>query len=155
MKVFYYCYGSAHSSVISAAIHTGMLNPTLIPSSDEIINLPHYDKTSNPEIGTAFFFGYDKMDNEIYIIGMKSEKEIVLQSIQSLLQNVGIPGTNYIFINTLTHVNFITRIGGFLSRKLGLIFPGRLFTVYGLQRSYFSFVKMVKQTKFNLKHFQD
>ncbi len=90
MKIFYYCYGSAHSSVLAAAIHTGMLSTKIIPSIAEIINLPYYDKTETPQIGTPFFFGYDELDNEVFIIGMKSDKELVLNSIQSLLQNMGV-----------------------------------------------------------------
>lgn len=151
MKIFYYCYGSAHSSVLSAAIHTGMIGIDKIPTPAEIANLPHYDKTENPEIGTPFFYGYDEMGNEVYIIGMGARKELILNSILSLLQDAGVPGTNYLFINTLNNVKWPTRIGGFLSRALGLVNLGRPLTVYGLLQVYFDFVKLVVKTKRDLK----
>ncbi|MCK4259047.1 MAG: DUF3189 family protein [Halanaerobiales bacterium] len=154
MKIFYSCYGSAHSSVLSAAIHTKMLDTEKIPSNQEILNLPHYDKTENSEVGTPFFFGKDEMDNEIYIIGMRSQKQLVLNSIQSLLQDSGVPTTNYVFINTLSQVNCITRLGGFLSRGLGLVNLGRPLTIYGLKKVYFNFVKLVVKIKRDLKRFQ-
>ncbi|AZR72760.1 hypothetical protein BBF96_04745 [Anoxybacter fermentans] len=154
MKIFYYCYGSAHSSVLAAALHTGMLSIDRLPSIQEIVNLPHYDKTENSEIGTPFFYGYDEMDNEVYIIGMGAGKEVVLNSIKSLLKDCGIPGTSYVFINTLSKVNWWTRIGGFLSRALGLVSLGRPLTVYGLKKTYFEFVKMVVKAKRDIKYFQ-
>lgn len=155
MKVFYYCYGSAHSSVISAAIHTGMIGAEKIPLPKEIIHLPHYDKTENPEIGTPFFYGYDEMDNEVYIVGMGANKPLVLNSIQSFLQDCGVAGTSYVFVNTLGSVNVKTRIGGFLSRGLGVVSIGRPLTVQGILEAYFDFVKLVMTTKRNLRNFRD
>lgn len=155
MKVFYYCYGSAHSSVISAAIHTGMVGIDKIPTPDEIIHLPHYDKTENPEIGIPFFYGYDEMDNEVYILGMGANKPLVLNSLHSFLKDCGVSGASYLFVNTLTNVGMKTRIGGFLSRGLGIVSIGRPLTVRGILDAYFEFVKLVMTTKRNLRIFRD
>lgn len=155
MKVFYYCYGSAHSSVISAAIHTGMVGIDHIPTPDEILHLPHYDKTENPEVGTPFFYGYDEMDNEVYIIGMAADKPLVLNSVQSFLKDCGVSAASYVFINTLDNVGIKTRIGGFLSRGLGIVVIGRPLTIRGIMDAYFDFVKLVMTTKRNLRIFRD
>ncbi len=155
MIIFYTCYGSAHSSVLSAALHIGMVSKDQIPSNQEILNLPHYDKTENAEIGTPFFFGNDEMDNQVYVVGMKSDKKMVKNSIQSFLKDSGVPGTSYVFINTLNNVNWWTRVGGFLSRGLGLVNIGRPLTVFGLKKVYFEFVKMVVKIKRDLKRFPD
>lgn len=153
MKVFYYCYGSSHSSVLAAAIHLGQLSTDQVPTTDEIINLHHYDKTDSPEIGTPFFFGYDELAHPVYIIGMKSDNQVVLNSIENFLRSQGVPGTDYVFINTLSKVNLWTRIGGFLSRRLGWVKLGRPLTVYGLKKVYFEFVKLVTKVKRDLKYF--
>lgn len=154
MKVFYYCYGSAHSSVISAAIHTGMVGVDRIPTPEEIVNLPHYDKTENPEIGIPFFYGYDEMGNEVYIIGMGADRQTVMTSVLSMLKDCGVPGNNYLFINTLDHVKLKTRVGGYLSRALGLVMIGRPLTVSGILDAYFDFVKLVVTTKYRIRNFE-
>lgn len=153
MIVFYYCYGSSHSSVLAAAIHVGLLSTEQVPFNKEIVNLQHYDKTESQEIGTPFFFGYDELANPVYIIGMKSDDQVVLNSIHNLLQSLGISKTNYVFINTLNKVNIWTRVGGFLSRRLGLVKLGRPLTVYGLKKVYFDFVKLVTRVKRDLRYF--
>lgn len=155
MKVFYNCYGSAHSSVLAAAIHTGMLSTDELPSNAEILHLPHYDKTSNEEIGLPFFFGYDELGNEVFIIGMGGQRDVVKKSIQSFLKDSGVPQTSYVIINTLSYVNWWTRIGGFLSRRLGVVKIGRPLTVFGLKKVYFDFVKMVVKAKRDLHQFKE
>ncbi|MGB3963216.1 MAG: DUF3189 family protein, partial [Tepidanaerobacteraceae bacterium] len=35
MKIFYCCYGSAHSSVVAASIHLGLLPSDRVPTSRE------------------------------------------------------------------------------------------------------------------------
>lgn len=155
MKVFYSCYGSAHSSVLAAAIHTGMLSIDEVPSNAEILHLPHYDKTSNGEIGLPFFIGYDEMENEVFVLGMGGDRDLVKKSIQSFLKNSGVPQTSYVIINTLDNVNCWTRIGGFLSRRLGVVKIGRPLTVFGLKKVYFDFVKLVVKAKRDIRQFKD
>ena len=155
MKIFYSCYGSAHSSVLSAAIHTGMLDKEKVPSYKDIRNLPHYDKTENAEIGIPFFYGYDDMDNEIYIIGMGPNKVTVKKTIESFLDRSGVSKNDYVFINTLSNVNWWTRIGGFLSRAIGLVSFGRPLTIYGIRKTYFDFVKLVVKARRDIEYFQD
>lgn len=151
MKIFYCCYGSAHSSVLSAAIHTGKVSTEHMPKDSEILNLPHFDKTDDSEIGIPFYYGNDDMGNEVYIIGMGAHRKEVLNCILSFLHDAGVPSTDYVFINTLKSVGLSTRVGGFLSRKLRLIFLGRPMTVHGLKKVYFEFVNLVVNTKRSLR----
>lgn len=147
MIIIYYCFGSAHSSVLSAAIHTNMLPEDRVPDNEEIINLPLFDKTPSEKIGTLYFYGKDEAGNDVYVLGMGKARSIVKRSLKSFLELEKIPDNKVYIKNTLQYVNFLVRIGGFLSRGYGIIFPGRILTIYGIKKSYFRFVKAVKELK--------
>ncbi|MFO7151622.1 MAG: DUF3189 family protein [Bacillota bacterium] len=147
MKIFYCCYGSAHSSVVAAAIHLGWLPEDRVPELEEIEKLPHYDKTASAEIGTPFFMGKDRKGAEIYIIGMASQRLLVKNAIVSFLQHSGVEPEDVIFVDAIPLVNLKTKIGGILSRRMGLVSVGRPLTIRGIQERYFDFVKMVKEVK--------
>lgn len=151
MKVFYYCYGSAHSSVVAAAIHLGYLPTDRIPKDKEFIELPHYDKTCSYEIGKPFYIGDDDGGNQIFIIGMGKERELIKRVIISFLRHNGVDIGQILMINTLRNVNIKTKLGGFLSRKLGLVSLGRPLTIKGIQEEYMNFVDMIAGVKLKLK----
>ncbi|HHW02965.1 MAG TPA: DUF3189 family protein [Thermoanaerobacterales bacterium] len=147
MKIFYYCYGSAHSSVVAASIHLGMLPADRLPSAEEFKNLPHYDKTDSYEIGKPFFMGIDEYGAEIFITGMTGERQLVKKAIYSFLKNCGVDVTDLMMVNALKSVNLKTKIGGFMSRRMGLVMIGRPLTIKGIQEKYTEFVKLVENTK--------
>ncbi|MEW6227787.1 MAG: DUF3189 family protein [Bacillota bacterium] len=150
MKVIYYCYGSSHSSVVAAAIHLGWLPCDRVPEPREIMGVPHYDRTDPQDIGTCFFMGTDEAGREVYIIGMGAAKRVVKQAIESIFRICGIPSTEYMLVDTLPQVGLITKVGGFLSRAVGLIGVGRPLTIWGVRRSYGKFVQLVRNIKLSL-----
>jgi len=147
MKVFYCCYGSAHSSVVAAAIHLGLLPSDRLPDAKEFLVLPHFDKTESFEIGTPFFMGRDEYNSEVYILGMGGERALIKRAILSFLGHAGIDTRDIMLIDTLRNVNLITKIGGFTSRRLGLVAIGRPLTVFGIKQKYGDFVKLVRDVK--------
>ncbi|AYO30377.1 MAG: hypothetical protein PWR06_349 [Thermoanaerobacteraceae bacterium] len=147
MKIFYYCYGSAHSSVVAACIHLGILPTDRLPSAEEFKRLPHYDKTDSYEIGTPFFMGIDEYGAEIFITGMTGERQLVKKAIYSFLKKCGIDVNDLMMVNALNNVNLKTKIGGFISRRLGLVTIGRPLTIKGIQEKYAGFVTLVENTK--------
>ena len=50
-------------------------------------------------------------------------------------------------IDTLKNVNMITKVGGFFSRRLGLVSIGRPLTIIGIQQKYESFIALVNDVK--------
>jgi hypothetical protein len=150
MKVVYCCYGGTHSSVVTASIHLGMLPSDKIPSSFEIERLPYYDKVEPNEIGTPFFMGKDELGCEVYIIGMINQKQVVKKAIKSFLENSGIDTEDLLMINTLGNVNIVTKFGGFISRRLGLVKVGRQLTIWGIRQKYFDFVRLAQEVKKDL-----
>lgn len=151
MKVFYYCYGSAHSSVVASAIHLGYLPTDRIPEAKEFLKLPYYDKTNPYEIGKPFYIGDDDKGNQVFIIGMASERELVKRAIISYLKLNGKDVGQILMVNTLRNVNIKTKLGGFLSRRLGFVSFGRPLTIKGIQEEYVNFVDMVTGVKLKLK----
>lgn len=147
MKIFYHCYGSAHSSVVAAAIHLGWLPSDRLPWGHEINSIKHYDRVRHDQIGTPFYMGKDATGNEVYVIGMNGASGVVIESIGSLLDIYGIPRSELLIQDTLHLVDLLTRIGGFMSRQLGLVFPGRALTIIGVRRCYRNYLRLVEEVK--------
>ena len=147
MIVLYHCYGAAHSSVLSAAIHLGLLAEDRVPGIKEIREIPFFDRKKSEEIGIPFFYGYDKRGNKIYIQGMGGSDKIVIGLLQDIMELYGIPEREVLLVNALENVNILVRIGGFLSRRLGLIFPGRVISIIGLQLANPKFLATVLRVK--------
>jgi hypothetical protein len=145
--LFYRCYGSAHSSIISASIHVGIMPSHKVPDKEKILDLPFFDKTPNELIGTPLYFGEDENGYNVYAIGMASDKGHVEKSIQKILGLYNIPHKNLIFIDTLHRVGVSTRLGGFLSRRLEWVSIGRPLVIWSLQQNYKNFVELVKKVK--------
>ena len=147
MRIFYCCYGSAHSSVVAASIHLGLLPTDRIPGINEFKYLPHYDETRSFEIGTPFFMGKDELNSDVFILGMASERNMIKKAIISFLKQTGFNTIDLLMIDTLPNVTWITRIGGFASRRLGIVSIGRPLTIFGIQQKYFDFVNLVNNVK--------
>jgi len=147
MKVFYCCYGSAHTSVVAASIHIGLLPHNRVPHPRELEILPHYDKTESFEVGTPFFMGIDEYGAEVYILGMINQRELIKKAVRSFLKHSGIDDKDVLIEDALKNVNIMTKIGGFISRRLGLVKIGRPLTIWGIQRGYADFTEFVYGVK--------
>lgn len=151
MIVAYICYGSAHSSIVAASIHVGLLPNDRIPSYEEIISLPHYDTTDGNQIGIPFYMGIDEFDNDVYAIGAKNGRKIMIRAVYSFLRESGIDKDEIMFVDALPAIGIMTKIGGMTSRKFRIVSVGRPFTVYGILRKYKNFIDLVNNVKSKLK----
>jgi len=151
MKIFYHCYAGAHSSVVASALHCGRLPLERVPDLDEIMAVPYFDQTTSALIGTPYLMGYDEYKNEVYFIGMRRSSELVKRAIYSFLNLCQIPQEQARFIDALHVINFSTKIGGGLSRRLGCIRPGRWLSAWGVQRCYPDIVELVNKVKIDLR----
>ena len=155
MKLFYCCYGGAHTSVTCASIHLGYLPTDRTPEAFEFLCVPFYDKMENQKLATPVFMGRDMMGWDIYIIGMKNVKQLIIPSMKSYLNACGVEQENFLLINALIELHPITSIGGALSRKFGIVPLGRPMTVWGIRKTYPRFLALVKQVKENLRSRQE
>lgn len=147
MHVIYYCYGSAHSSVVSAAIHLGRLPSDRIPTQEEILGLADYDQVETWQIGTLFFKGHDEWDNPVYTLGLGPDRPVARRALMTFLHQLGL-NTDQLYLNeALPHINRYARIGGALSRRYGFVRVGRPLSAYGIRKNYGELVKFVREVK--------
>jgi hypothetical protein len=155
MKLFYYCYGGAHTSVTCASIHMGYLPKERIPEREEFQAVPFYDKMDNDRLGTPIYVGRDELGWDVYFMGLENKKTIVIPAIKSYLNTNHIPQGDILFVNALVELHPITSVGGVASRKFHLIPFGRPLTVWGIRRSYPKLVELVVRVKENLRRRND
>ena len=148
MKIIYYCYGGAHSSVIAASIHVGMLPTKRIAEKKEILNIPYFDVTPNNKMGMPLYLGMDSWGNKVYCVGWGIFKERILSSILLLKDgDRDFLFDNIIFVYALPVADIFIRLGGFLSRRMGLILIGRFLILIGVRKRYNQFVDLVNKVK--------
>lgn len=147
MRIVYDDYGGAHSTPLAAALHLGLMQPDRIPTNDELMALPLFDRVTKAEQGCLVFMGADGEGHEVYIIGRGSSGIIVERALASGMVLAGGADACTMFVETLRHVNWWMRIGGFFSRALGWVSLGRPLVLYGTRRAFPQLVKLVDQTK--------
>ena len=147
MKIIYHCYGGAHSSVTAAAIHLGQLPEDSIPKSSEFDKLIFYDLQDKNTHGTLYLTGIDSNNNEIYILGRRGKSQLLEDLTSDLLHALNISERSILMVDAAKYVNLTMRIGGMLSRHLGLIKPGRPIVILGTQKAYPHLVKLVKEVR--------
>lgn len=147
MKIFYHCYAGAHASVIAAALHCGKLPVQRIPTVAEIMAVPYFDQTNRDMVGTPYLMGQDEFGHEVYFMGMRSGSTIVKKAIYSFFHVSQLPLEQVRFIDALHVINFSTKIGGGLSRRLGCICIGRRLSAWGIQQRYHGFIDLVREVK--------
>jgi hypothetical protein len=148
MKLFYYCYGRAHSSVVAGLIHLNRLPRDRVPNVKEIISASGFDQSDQQDFGIPYFLGEDEQNNEVFIIGFGGVPNLGLQTIYYLLERMGNP-LEWKFYNSLASIGWLTKTGGFISKKLKLSSLGKYLAALGIQKSYLSLVELVKNVKEN------
>lgn len=151
MKVIYHCYGSAHSSIVAAAIHLGVLPTDRRPEAKEIIALPDFDIARNDSLGHLFFKGRDDWGNEVYTIGMGPESPLVKRTLHFMIEQSPIEAEEFFFAEALPNINRLAKIGGALSRRYGWVRVGRYLAAKGICQSYQNLITFVNQTKKEIK----
>ncbi|MDA8234320.1 MAG: DUF3189 family protein [Clostridia bacterium] len=152
MYIFYYCLTGVHTSLVTSAIHLGLLPEDRVPPVEKIINLPNYDRLAYNEIGQPCWMGTDNEGNKIFSIGVLSEKEVVPKAIQSLLDLYQIPQYQYRLVSTMEYVPYSTALGGVYLKRMGAGNLGRSVATKGLTRVYPKLVELVREVKDDLKN---
>lgn len=146
-KVFYYCYGSSHTSVVAAAIHTGRLDLERVPTIAELTSLRHFDRVRSAELGTVFPAGLGPDGERVYVVGLGPGRKIIHQTILSFLELQQVPPREYLFADALSRANWVVRAGGLASRRLGLVALGRPLAALGIQMVYPRLASLVAETR--------
>jgi len=125
-RIFYVCYGGTHSSVVAAMLHLGLVSVQDIQvHGPEVLSwLPYFDRRTTGEIGLPVLLGHDVYGSEVYALGtgwLGRRLELCLCD----LVEVACPGARACFCSVRGVLDFRARIGGFLSRRVHLVQPGR------------------------------
>ena len=147
MYVIYHCVGGTHSSAIASAIHLGMLPDNRVASREEILSIPYFDTLTKKEYGRIIFRGVDEYGNYIYTLSRQFYPHIVIPSLEDLCTILTGDTSILMLVDMASAINIIMKIGGFMSRRLGIVSIGRPLVIAGTQRAYMDIVKIVHQTK--------
>jgi len=148
VRVIYTCYGGTHSSPVAAAIHLGLLPRDRVPSAGQLETLPLFDRVDGTSRGRLTLVGVDGRGNPVYVVGRGSTDLAALRNtIQSTLRLAGRADLPLLVVDTLDCVNGLMRVGGYLSRRLGLVRIGRPLVILGTQLTYPRLVRLVEQAE--------
>lgn len=146
MKIIYHCFGGSHSSVLAAALHLGLIEKNHLPSMEEMLALPYFDKTSKKDFGSIRFMGVDEFNNEVYVLGKKNvgrRYDNMLKGVASLLGKKD----ELVFVDCMTRVNIGMKLGGFTSRRMGWVSLGRPVLGRSTRKAFLDLVNLVEITR--------
>ena len=144
MMVIFQCFGGTHTSAAAAAIYLGKLPRKRRPRLEELLALPYFDRNENSGVGTLNFAGYDPRGNPVFILGSGPWGAEVRGLTASLLKLAGAAAPAVAMIDCIPLLSPTIRLGGYISRRLGLIALGRPLVGSGILRSYPHFLTLVE-----------
>ncbi|HHY93041.1 MAG TPA: DUF3189 family protein [Firmicutes bacterium] len=144
MHIIYHCYGGAHSSVVAAAIHLGLL-PLPDASTAAVQALPYFDLHTSRDLGRLFYYGTDARGHAVFILGRARAAAILERAVRAGFSLAG-KKQALLFVDTLPAVNWWMRIGGFLSRRLQWVGLGRPLVTYGTLHALPKLATLVRET---------
>jgi len=132
-RVFYCCYAGTHASVVAGWYHLGFRPSTY----ESLADLPYFDRRLTGEIGIPVFLGRDSFGADVYALGTGAgAKNLEMSLVFAISQRF--PQARVLFFNVRALLDVRSRIGGFLSRRVGMVGPGRCLvarSLYGQLRS--------------------
>lgn len=147
MIVIYHCVGGAHSSVLAASIHLGLLPVDRKPTKEDILNIPFFDTLSKQEQGKILMKGIDEHGNNVFTLSRQFVPRLKLPAIKDAYQLGGGKLSDLLLLNTMEPVNWLMKIGGFSSRRLHFVAFGRPIAAYGAAKVYDKIAQIVASTK--------
>lgn len=129
-RVVYHCFGGAHTSVVAGALHLGLLPQQ--PTWRDIAAFPHFDRTLTGERGWPLFLGVDDQGREVYAMGRGRDGKAMTALFSGLVRALGKDHREVAAYDTLRCAGVLTKLGGYLSRRLGLVWPGRTLAALGV-----------------------
>jgi hypothetical protein len=147
MIVIYHDVGGAHSSCVCANIHLNKLTMDRIPSKEEILSLPTFDKITKADYGRLIYIGTDEFNAKVYTLCRMRSKKFVVPAISDMYQLFNGDMKGLFLADTSPTVNNMMRLGGVSSRIFGLVSFGRPIAAKGTLQGYAQMVALVKATK--------
>jgi hypothetical protein len=118
-----------------------------MPTYGQFRAIPFYDEMDEDQLGKWVFMGTDEFNNDIYICGVKGDKDLAINAVYSYLNISGITADHIIMVDALITLHPLTSIGGYMSRHLRWVKLGRPLSIEGIMRTYGQFVELVDKVK--------
>ncbi|MGB7605173.1 MAG: DUF3189 family protein [Lutisporaceae bacterium] len=149
MIIIYNCYGGTHSSILTSAVHLGILPSNRIPSKQEILNTEYFNRLHYKDMGRLIFHGIDEYGNKVYTIGRGTSKALIpaLRNLSMEMHKLYDINECFAYINTSGTVPIAMTLGGFFSRGLKIDFIGVPLLAIGAQHTYNNIVTLAQKTK--------
>jgi hypothetical protein len=151
MIVIYHDVGGCHSSAIAANMHIKRLPMDMVPTEEELLSVPTFDNISKSDMGHMLFIGEDEFGAKVYTLGRRYNTKILIPAICDVYKNVNGSLEGLFLANTSPSVNNLMRIGGFSSRKLGLVNFGRPIVTKGTLKAYLQIAEIVREAKHQMQ----
>jgi hypothetical protein len=143
MIVIFQCYGGTHTSVVAASVYTRALPRGRPPRVRDLAALPYFDRLGHGQMGNLHFIGKDQEGNLVFALGSAGWGDEIRQLIASFLAVIDFPQPVAV-VECLKYVTPLTRLGGILSRRLGLPRFGRPLVSLGVKRSFPLLLQLVE-----------
>lgn len=149
MIIIYNCYGGTHSSILTSAVHLGKLPSDRIPSKQEILKLPYFNRLQYKDMGRLLYHGTDEFNNKVYTIGRGTSKALVPAMRNLTLELHQLYGLKeaFAYVNTSGTVPPTMTMGGFFSRGLKIDVIGVPLLAIGARSTYPNIIALAKKTK--------
>ncbi|MFO8060482.1 MAG: DUF3189 family protein [Bacillota bacterium] len=141
--VVYHCYGGSHTSVVSAALHLGWLPRSAPPCREDLEFVRAFDSLES-RIGQIHHLGRDRRGVEVKAVGLGGARAVLWPLYLQLMEVAGWSREEIIGCHTLPAAGPVLRVGGFLSVRLGLTWPGRPLVIWGVRRAHPELVRYVE-----------
>lgn len=149
MIIVYNCYGGTHSSILTSAVHLGMLPSDRVPSKEEILNLQYFNKLHYKDMGRLIFHGADGDGNKVYTIGRGTSRALIpaLRNLTLEMHKLYNVNEGFAYVNTSGTVPLSMTLGGFFSRGLKIDLIGVPLLAIGARHTYQNIVDLAQKTK--------
>ena len=126
---------------------TGILNMHNPLTWQDLFTCPYFDTVDKKDTGKINYMGKNATGDDVYIMGCKNAGSIVETVVNELEKVVHFNTSELLMVNTVPCLNNWMRLGGFLSRQLGLVKAGRFFLFHGSKQAYPKIKLKVLQVK--------
>lgn len=149
MMVIYHDFGGTHSSCVAANIHINILQCDVVPDKVKLHCLPTFDKIQSTDMGCLKYIGEDEFGAKVYTLYRRRAAKFVIPAIRDMYNLLmGTKNNEGLYlVDTAPAVNSLMAIGGFTSRRLGIICIGRPIVTYGTIRNYKTIANIVERVK--------
>lgn len=145
--VIYHCFGGTHSSIIAANLHLGRLPWQGAIEGAQFLSLTYFDQLDGNHLGLIIPHGQDEGGNLVCTVARHSEAILTENLLLSFSQLLGV---DLVMVNALSPLGSLARVGGFLSRRWGVVSLGRILLTRDCLRVYPRFLDLVGQTRVSL-----